>query len=174
MVQLGIDLQAIVACGGRFLADGGSGSGRKFPILVAGAMLQDDALLQFAKEHSLAFAEDVQTFHVGETAPGVWNHGQGGYAAEDLGVPEWGHRHADDPSLDTKAWTGDPYRRCCTANVWLGYVLAARIMGLREAWGHDALFDYVDRYVQVEPNGAWTRSYSPFAERMWDRYRSTL
>ena len=81
--------------------------------------------------------------------------------------------HVDDPSFDRKSWTSDPYRRCCTANVWHGFVLAARIMGLREAWGHPALFDYVDRYMQIEASGEWTRSWSPFAERMWDRYRAS-
>lgn len=171
LVQLGIDCAGIVRNGGRFLADGGSGSGRKFPVLFAGALLQDEELLRLAREDKFAFAEDAQTFVVAETSPGVWNGGHGGYGEDDAGLPEWGNRHHDDPRLDSKSWTADPYRRCCTVNAWLGYVLAARIMGLQEAWGHDALFDYVDRYLQVEPRGSWTRSWNPFAERMWDKYR---
>jgi hypothetical protein len=173
LVQLGIDLYGIVAAGGRFAADGGSGSGRKFPVLLAGALLQDEALLKLAREQKLAFAEDAQTFHVEETSPGVFNRGHGDYGAGDVGLAEWGNRHADDPRSDTKAWMGDPYRRCCTANAWHGFVLAARIMGLRQAWGHDALFDYVDRYMKIETPRAWTRSWNPFAERMWDRYRES-
>ena len=51
-------------------------------------------------------------------------------------------------------------------------MLAARIMGLQPAWAHDPLFAYVDRYAQTEAAGTWTRSWSPFAERMWDRYRT--
>ena len=129
-------------------------------------------MLAFEHEQRLAFAEDSQTFYVAETGPGIFNQGHGGYGADDVGLPEWGNRHAEDPSLDTKSWTADPYRRCCTANVWHGSVLAARIMGLRQAWGHEALFDYVDRYMQVEPKGEWTRSWNPFAEQMWDRYRA--
>jgi len=172
LAQLGIDLAGVVKNGGRFLADGGSGSGRKFPVLFAGAMLQDRELLTLAREQKLAFAEDVQTFYVEQTGPGVWNRGFGDYGPDDQGLAEWGNQHADDPSFDRKSWTSDPYRRCCTANVWHGFVLAARIMGLREEWGHPALFDYVDRYMQIEPNGEWTRSWSPFAERMWDRYRA--
>jgi hypothetical protein len=173
LTQLGIDLYGIVASGGHFAADGGSGGGRKFPVLLAGTLLQDPAMLQLARERKLAFAEDAQTFYVAETAPGVVNQGQGGYGVEDLGLAEWGNRHADDARLDQKPWTADPYRRCCTANAWLGFVLAARIMGLREAWDHPALFDYVDRYAQIEAKGAWTRSWSPFVERMWDRHRSS-
>lgn len=171
LVQIGIDNFGVVQAGGRFLADGGSGSGRKFPVLFAGALLKDDELLRCARQ-GRAFAEDVQTFYVAETAPGVWNHGHGGYTPDDAGIAEWGNRHGDDPSLDSRAWAGDPYRRCCTANAWHGYVLAARIMGLREAWGNEALFDYVDRYMQIEPRGTWTRSWSPFPERMWDTYRA--
>lgn len=172
MTQLGIDLYGIIANGGRFVADGGSGGGRKFPVLFAGTLLQDEAMLTLARERKFDFAEDAQTFYVTETSPGVINQGYGGYETSDLGMPEWGNRHHDDARLDQKPWTADPYRRCCTANAWLGFVLAARIMGLREAWGHDALFDYIDRYAQVETKGSWTRAWSPFAGRMWDRHRA--
>jgi hypothetical protein len=174
LVQLGIDVHGIVQNGGRFVADGGNGSGRKFPLLLGAALLHDEELLRSATDQRLPFAEDAQTFVVAETAPGVINHGHGGYGPDDVGLPEWGNRHADDPSLDQKSWTADPYRRCCSANAWCGFVLAARALGLREAWGHPALFDYVDRYMQVEERGSWMRAFSPFAERMWDKYRPTL
>jgi len=172
MVQVGIDVFGVVDAGGRFVADGGSGSGRKFPLLLAGTALGDERMLRLARERKFAFGEDAQTFYVARTSPGVVNGGHGGYGPEDLGLPEWGNRHAEDPSFDRKAWTDDPYRRCCTANTWHGFVLAARIMGMRDAWAHPPLFDYVDRYMQVEQHGHWMRSWSPFCERMWDRYRS--
>ncbi len=171
LLQVGVDVYGVVANGGSFRADGGNGSGRKFPLLLAGWMLDDAGMLRTARERKLAFGEDAQTFFVEETAPGVFNHGHGGYGADDVGLPEWGSRHADDPSHDHKAWGADPYRRCCSANAWSGFVLAARVMGLRDAWDHPPLFDYVDRYLQVEPRGSWTRCWSPFCERMWDRYR---
>ena len=171
LTQLGIDLYGIVEAGGRFAADGGSGSGRKFPVLLAGALLQDEKLSHCARDRKLAFAEDAQTFYVEQTSPGVFNNGHGGYGASDMGLPEWGNRHADDPRADKKPWTDDPHRLRGTANTWHGFVLAARIMRLREAWGHDALFDYIDRYMQTESPRTWTRSWNPFAERMWDRYR---
>ncbi len=174
LVQLGIDVHGIVQNGGRFLADGGSGAGRKFPLLLAASLLHDAELLRSATLPTLPFAEDAQTFVVAETAPGVIDHGHGGYGAADVGTAEWGNRHADDPSFDQKEWGADPYRRCCTANAWCGFVLAARGLGLRDAWAHPPLFDYVDRYMQIEPRGTWTRAWSPFAERMWDRYRATL
>ncbi len=174
MVQLGIDNYGIVQAGGRFLADGGSGSGRKFPVLLAGALLGDEALLRCAREQRFAFGEDAQTFVVAETKAGTWNGGHGNYGPEDVGLPEWGNRHHDDPAHDNKTWTGDPDRRCCTANAWIGFVLATHAMGLKQAWAHDPLFDYVDRYMQIEPRGEWTRAWSPFAERMWDEHRAKL
>jgi len=174
LVQLGIDVYGVVRSGGRFAADGGSGSGRKLLLLIAGAALHEPRMTALARDAGAAFAEDAQTFYVEVTSPGVVNGGHGGYTMEDVGLPEWGNRHAEDPSLDRKGWNDDPYRRCCTANAWVGSVLAARIMGLREAWGHPALFDYLDRYMQAERPGHWMRSWSPFCERMWDRYRAAF
>ena len=46
----------------------------------------------------------------------------------------------------------------------------ARIMGLRQAWQHDALFDYQDRYMATEPHEGY-RCWDPFTEAMWDAYR---
>lgn len=174
LVQLGLDVYGVVRHGGRFAANGGSGSGRKLLLLLAGAALRDPQLMTCARAKGAVFAEDAQTFYVEETSAGVFNGGHGGYTVDDVGLPEWGNRHADDPSFDRKGWDSDPYRRCCTANAWVGSVLAARIMGLREAWGHPALFDYLDRYMQTEEAGQWTRSWSPFCERMWDRYRASF
>ena len=171
MLQLGIDIFGVVHNGGRFVADGGSGSGRKLPMLLAGTIFRDDRMLGYARTHGDLFGEDAQTFYVRETSPGVFNSGHGGYTAADVGLPEWGNHHADDPSGDRREWGSDPYRRCCTANAWVGMVLAARIMGLRDRWSHPALFDYLDRYMQIEQPGGWMRSRSPFAERMWERYR---
>jgi len=71
-----------------------------------------------------------------------------------------GHRHGDEPRLH-----GQRVARFRAGN--------PRIMGLQQAWGHEALFDYVDRYMQIESKHTWTRSWNPFAERMWDRYRSS-
>ncbi|MCR9246265.1 MAG: hypothetical protein NXI31_14635 [bacterium] len=171
MIQLGIDCYGIVQAGGRFVADGASGAGRKFAVVFAGTLLGDAELLRCARERKLAFAEDVQTFYVESTGQGEVNGGHGGYGPRDIGLAEWGQMHHVSPEHDRKGWTADVYRRNGTANTWVGFVLAARAMGLQEAWGHDALFDYMDRYLQTEPRNSWTRSWSPFAERMWDTNR---
>ena len=68
-------------------------------------------------------------------------------------------------------WDDDPYRRCCSANGWVGNALVARMLGLREAWNHPAFFDYMDRYMASKPTEAWHRSWVPWHAAMWDALR---
>ncbi len=182
MVQLGIDLEGCLRAGCRWPGDGGNGSGRKFPILLAGAVLRDERMLAIGREFVPAapvpgqsgqfFAEDGQTFYVRETEPGVWNGGHGGYRREHDKLPEWGSAHSDRPEEDRAAWAADAMRRCCTANGWVGQALAARVMGLQAAWSHPAFFDYMDRYLQTEPKGEWQRAWVGWHADLWDAYRS--
>jgi len=181
-VQLGIDTHAIVRSGGHFAGNGGHGSGRKFPILLAGAVLHSEEMLavggDFVSERRSSdgpgtafFGEDAQTFFVEQTAPGEFNWGHGGYCAADLGMPEWGFAHTRHPEKDSKGWDDNNYRRCCSANAWVGYALAARAMGLVEAWNHRAFFDYCDRYMQVERRPRW-RAWVGWHASMWERHRA--
>jgi hypothetical protein len=182
MVQMGIDLHGCVRGGGRFAGLGGHGSGRKFPILLAGHLLQDAAMLAVGVDFPSArtsaasgnqyFAEDGQTFYVRETSPGVYNWGFGGYTKDHVGLAEWGFAHADSPDQDRAGWDDNPYRRCCTANGWVGQTLAARMLGLQQAWAHPAFFDYMDRYMKVQPAEAWHRAWAPWHGTMWDAHRS--
>ncbi len=172
-VQSGIDVYGIVLSGGDFPADGGHGHGRKFPLLFAGYMLNEQAIMQSI--NGVMFGEDDQTFYVQETSPGVFNNGNGGYTAQHKDMAEWSIRHVEFPELDDSNWTAN-YRQCCTALSWQGYVLAARIIGLKSLWQHDALFDYTDRYIQVQrsrtQDDAWFLSNSAFSLAMWDMYRT--
>ena len=176
-VQLGIDLYGIVDNGGSWPADGGHGSGRKWPILFAGLMLNNSAMLNIGST-TVRFGEDQQTFYVSQNDVNVtngptWNPDERRGPAEpyttgDIGMPEWGIRHAQSNTWDNKAWNAI-YRECCTANAWVGFVLSARILGMQSAWNHDALFDYQDRYMDVSQS--W-RAWSQFSASMWDTYRS--
>jgi hypothetical protein len=179
LVQFGIDSWGNVQSGCRWVGEGGHGSGRKFPILFAGAMLNDAAMLGVGSYVSYNgpggtsagfFGEDCQTFVVQETSPGVINFGHGGYTTADLGLAEWGFSHVGYPVNDRAGWTTDPYRTCCTANAWSGYVLVTRMMGLVAHWNHPPLFDYQDRYMATEGAG-WRRAWIPFSADMWDAYR---
>jgi hypothetical protein len=180
LVQIGIDFHGNLRGGSYQEGLGGHGSGRKLPILFAGALLGDPGMLAIGETHVTGrevngvnrsyFGEDAQTFYVQVTGPGQVNWGHGGYSPSDIGLPEWGFSHTHQPQQDTASWQGNSYRRCCTANAWIGAVLCARMMGLREEWNHPALFDYTDRFAAIEPAG-WTRSYSGWVGGMWDLYR---
>lgn len=145
-VQLGIDLAGIADNGGSWPPNGGHQMGRKWPILFAGVLLDDPHMKSVGQWNTL-FQEDAQTFVVEETSPGEFNNGNGGYLAQDLGLPEWGIRHATQPSQDNRSW--DASYRSINALSYPGFVLAAHLMGQRDAWNHEPLFDYVDRAVTV-------------------------
>lgn len=213
-VQLGIDLYGIVQDGGEnnWHNDGGHASGRKWPILFAGLLLNDAEMINIGEKSGdylysdgygpnneppdyIHFGEDDQTFYVGDgdiyeppykkyTWHGgfvYYGHGNGSqlrdyleYFEHHRGMPDWGIVHATNPNWDGLNWDA-PYRQSCTANSWAGFVLAAHIMGVKERWNHNALFDYMDRYMKVQEEvvgaGHWTRQQSKFIENMWDAYR---
>jgi hypothetical protein len=180
LVQFGIDCYGNLTNGCHWSGLGGHASGRKLPILFAGRLLGDNAMLAIGQNYvsqrlpsgqtSSYFGEDTQTFVVQQTAPGVYNFGFGGYGPGDVGLAEWGFSHVDSPQNDHAGWTTDSYRICCTVNGWLGNVLAARIMGLTAQWNHQVLFDYTDRYLGIETT-AWHRAWSPWTDAMWSLYR---
>ena len=180
LVQIGIDFWGNVQGGAFWEGVGGHGSGRKFPILFAGALLGDSQMLAIGTTHpserqldgsyTAQFGEDCQTFYVEQTDVNEVNWGFGGYGSTHLGMPEFGFSHVHYPDNDDVAWASNSYRLCCTANAWIGAVLGSHIMGLVDEWNHPALFDYTDRYNSIQLSG-WTRSWSPWVGRMWDLHR---
>jgi hypothetical protein len=183
-VQLGIDLFGIVLDGGQnnWTPDGGHASGRKWPIVMAGIMLDDTDMQNIGPGDGSGqayFGEDSQTFYVAQEDIDMAHDPDPRaeareYEQTDLGLPEWGIAHATYPVADNKNWEAT-YRRCCTGIAWSGFVLAARIMDAKALWGHDALFDYQDRYMQVTAaDGAYPgwRAWDAFSEAMWDTYRA--
>lgn len=186
--QLGIDLYGIVRDGGEknWVANGGHASGRKWPILFAGLVLNDPNMKNigrpdipdYGSSHPeyVHFGEDDQTFYVTQADVDV-THGPAWdpdrrdaqkipYDLGDIGLPEWGIIHADEPERSNKFWS-TAYRQVSSPG-WGGFILAAHIMGAKDLWNHDALFDYKDRYMQVEVD--W-RQTSSFVLNMWDAYR---
>jgi hypothetical protein len=175
-VQLGIDLYGIAMDGGQnnWPPSAGHMNGRKWPILFAGLMLGHSGMSNIGLDKTIEFGEDGQTFYVAQTSPGVYNFGFGGYNASHVGLPEWGTAHSNKPSVDDSTWFGDPYRLCCTANSWWGQLLAARVMGAKALWNHDALFDYQDRYLtenQSRNITDWRLSWSGWQVELWKKHR---
>ena len=169
-----------------WLANGQVNPGRKFPILFAGMILNDYEMLNISDSgvegvgHGnpgyLAFQEDEQTFYVTEenvnisNLPGwdpVFNPGGAitPYSDLEIGLPEWGYRHAADIYYDNYDWYA-AYKS--SSMYWGGFVLAAHIMEMKDLWKHDALFDFMDRFVEDGPF-----SLSPdWNSEMWNLYRA--
>ena len=156
LTQYGIDLYGLVEQGhAGWPAHGGHGSGRKFPILLAGALLNEEKM----KFPQAKFGEDMQTIWISETPPA------GAYTKSWHTKPETavyaGHVGIDGDSVNPgwgpyehlmpSAWKntlGESYRRCCTSVAWVGEILAARLIPeIQTSWNHPQLFAYVDRWM---------------------------
>lgn len=181
LVQFGVDLAGIADHDGHWGANGGHCVGRKWPILLAGVLL-DDAHLKNVGRWSTRFQEDEQTFYVSEetvalTRSSAWNPDKRAprvpYTKVDIGMPEWGVTHAEKPAADNAAWQ-TPYRDV-NGSVIPAFALAARLMGLKAAWNHEAFFDYCDRYMTwKDSNPPVANRPGPFLQGMWDKYRPGL
>ncbi len=202
-VQRGIDLWGMVRAGyPGWYAHGGHGSGRKWPIVWSGLMLGDEEMasptstlpaVQFGEDMHTAYAADVpgggptwwdQSSVVYTGHMGLWE----GAVVSD--TPGWGPYEHLPPEQWLADALGESYRRCCTSIAWAGQALAARIVGAQDAWGHDAFFDYVDRWMDPagdaeyvaaisQANGhdfsgdyaAQGQAWDGLVEAMWASYR---
>jgi hypothetical protein len=176
-IQLGIDIYSYLASGANgWPPDGGHSSGRKWPVLFAGIMLdyapmknigQVSGDYLYAHGHGpgnapsdyIHFGEDGQTFSVAQsdvdiTSGPAWNPDTRTapnypYTSAMLGMPEWGIRYSTAPQQSDASWNAN-YRTIGSGPpAWAGTCLAARIMGVKKLWNYNVHFDYVDRYVAI-------------------------
>jgi hypothetical protein len=183
--QLGIDLAGVADTGGNWICDGGHFMGRKFPILFAGTVL-NDAHMKSAGSWATKFQEDQDTFYVAQTNVDITHSARwvpdyrapsNRYEVVNIGLPEWGIRHETYPERDNLNWTAT--YRLINNQSYAGWVLAANIMGLRTAWNHEALFDYIDRSTAIG-YPPYTSGYNydvyvfgnSFIRAMWKTYRN--
>ena len=178
-VQLGIDYYGVTQSDNDlWRANGGHNSGRKMPILFAGVLLDHDGM----KHVQASFAEDQQTYY-GQGYRGqkaLWRIDPGeSRKHEHLPPQRW-----DGPPFKgaNNGWKSEAYRRL-NGPTWIGQALAARLLGAKRYWNHDAFFDYVDRWVAeakdgtVDPKTLAPASYDPFygagdfVKAMWQAYR---
>jgi hypothetical protein len=162
-LQYGVDLWGAVRGGYPGWAGfGGLNIGRKWPIVLAGVLLGDEAMASPTKSYpKCLFAEDTQTLY-GESWTGAkvvfGGHQEGKGLDYWLNKPptEKGdngpYEHKDPSTWNDKNYQSESYRRCCTSNSWVGYALVIQLMHLEKQWDHDAFFDYVDRWM-YEDNG---------------------
>jgi len=176
-VQLGIDIYSYIESGANgWPPDGGHSSGRKWPILFAGIMLnyapmknigQVSGDFLYSDGHGAGnippnykhFGEDGQTFYVAQSDVDItngpsWNPDTRSapnypYTSEMIGMPEWGIRYSTYPERSDASWIA-MYRTIGSGpQAWAGTVLAARIMNAKTLWNHDSHFDFLDRYMAI-------------------------
>jgi hypothetical protein len=96
------------------------------------------------------------------------------YTNENIGLPEWAIRHATQLYSAALNWDAN-YRQTSTTCGWGGWILAVHIMNAKNLWNHDVLFDYMDRYMDIQLSiygeGSYRRQWTDFSEDMWDTYR---
>lgn len=177
LVQWGIDLYGCAKTGGFWADNGGLNAGRKGGLVMAGLALNDPKILAYANAKGTAprgfiFAEDRQTWYVTQSDVGRTLYTADGrqrdkYIQSDVGIPEWGEKHASNPERDGRNW-GILYRNT-NYIAHLGEALGIRLTaGGYEAWNWPPFFDYMDR--------AWSISsseMSAFPAAMWRAYRNT-
>jgi hypothetical protein len=159
LVQYAIDLWHIAHAGHTgWPAHGGHGSGRKWPLIFTGILLEDPEMVEPSSTFpELRFGEDMHTAYddCWTGANVVYTGHQGLWDGEPVSSqPHWGPYEHLHPSEWYEAFDGhdrfdigESYRRCCTSVAWVGQALAARIMRAEDLWGHVAFFDYVDRWM---------------------------
>src|SRR5271157_2077543 len=172
-VQYGIDLYGCVQAGYGWPAFGGHRSGRKFPIIMAGILLNDSGMKNVSTTYPDEFGEDMQTLYIHHLPPaGTYQQ-----AWQGATVIYGGHYgvHAADSSpvsaglygpyeqLQPANWPiltppgeqlGEAYRRCCTSVSWVGEALAVHLLHSENVWNHTAFFDYVDRWMTEDDTQA--------------------
>ena len=162
-VQKGIDYYGVVRSDSDlWVANGGHNSGRKWPILFAGLMLNHPGMMRV----KASFQEDQQTYY-GEGFGGrtvLWT-----ITARN---PNARHEEADPAAWETfgdrkgnNGLKAEGYRKL-NGPTWVGQALAAHLTGMTGSWGHRAFFDYVDRWWREEEKA------NPFVTAMWKTYRA--
>jgi hypothetical protein len=197
LVQVGIDLLGTARAGFIWQGHGGLNSGRKWPIVFAGIMLDDADLKTPAKSApGVRFGEDDQTAfgpvtYKGKIHERSWSGaraifmGHSPYRMNDMAdhwEKGWGLLDVFPPSEWPKRKDGgdvlasEGYRRANTSPCWVGEALAARIMHAEKVWDHDAFFAYVDRWMteddmplnQAMKEAGW-RDYTQVKARRFGR-----
>ena len=158
VIQIGVDHYGLLRNGHPgWPCHGGHGSGRKFPIVFAGAMLGDEAMANVNQTFpKTQFGEDEQTAY-GDCWTGakvVFTGHSGIDEATGIGRDfvragnQWGpYEHLPPSQWAPEQFRSDAYRRANTSTCFVAQALVLRTMRLEKAWDHDAFFDYVDRWM---------------------------
>jgi len=179
MIQLGIDLHGLAVCGRQWDANGGHFSGRKWPILFAGLLLGDKGLQTLPS--GTLFAEDQQTYF-GKT----WNGQPALFQMVFHTGVKYPYEEKNPATWATEDKFSESYRRVNSVG-WVSNALAVQLMKAKQLWGHDAFFDYCDRYMNEDhsvhldghkgmklaksADGKESGTQDPFVDAMWAMHR---
>jgi hypothetical protein len=199
IVQLGIDnYGCTVATGGleNWKADGGHMPGRGFPILFAGMMLNNSAMLgvmsksgvyaynggDYPPTHPsdyLHFGEQDQCFYVTQhevdyTHSGSWAPDSRvvsyPYNVSDIGNPSWGISHVVHPEWDNN-YINANYRSVNQPS-WVGWIVASLVLRLKPFWNNNALFDAQTQWM-TDPAAETAHSRTTWDQAMYDTYKTS-
>jgi len=165
-VQKGIDYYGCVQSDTHlWTGNGGHNSGRKWPILFAGCILNHEGMMHV----KATFQEDDQTYF------GKGFRGQTALWRISLGNPNKNHEEVDPATWptfgqgDNNGTKAEGYRKL-NGPTWVGQALAARLTGMVDCWNHPPFFAYVDRWVEEEGTRAASNA---FVTAMWEKYRQS-
>ena len=152
-VQYGIDIAGIRAAGGRWYDTGGHNIGRLAPLMVAATALDDASLKARLDGTQLGFSEYCQTFFVTQADVDRVRYTADGrprlpYTSADIGMPEWGETHTDNPTRDGNNWNAY-YRDICGGQL-TAPAMAARVMGIRSLSKWEPMYLYQERHLNYE------------------------
>jgi hypothetical protein len=195
LVQYGIDLYGCARAGYSWPAFGGHHSGRKFPIILAGILLNDSDMKNVSKNYPDAFAEDMQTVYIKQLPPAgsfrqAWQGATviygGHYGVHGDGTPVNAGIYGPYEQLQPAQWPilappgeqlGEAYRRCCTSGSWVGEALTIHLLQGESVWNHSAFFDYVYRWMTEDDTQdvAKIKVQSGFDySASWERQKQTV
>lgn len=174
LVQYGIDIYGLAKNGAQWNNSGGHNLGRKMPLLLAGKVLENDDILAYGdKEQHFIFQDDQQHFYVSQTEVDITNSDAWRpddratltpYTTDDIGLAEWGIHHADEPEEDNANW-GATYRKIC-GYAQTSHILAARLMDIEDDWNWSPVFDYTDRFYELQVD-----EFNSFISTLYEAYR---
>lgn len=148
--QLAIDQHGVFETGGHFDFGGGHGPGRRAPMVVAGHLLGDLVMKNFWLEHTNGKL-------TGESA-------QLGVDAQGTYWREWWPPRSGSTRSDPGSTS---YRTCCTANVWMGHMMAIRGMGLVVEYDVPQAWAWMDAYQAESHSKDYQYAWKPWHRELW-------
>ena len=181
-LQVGIDAHGVIVTGAGGNASDADSSIHKWPVLLAGLLLDDAAMRTNDYRYRTTWmtydiADGLSPYESAIVPRGYTYHGYTVGWRQSPGTQE--HEHLDPATewylvSDGGGAKRESYRGI-NSRSWPGIALAARLMDAVELWNHPEFFEYVDRWMTEAPTEYGTPSVgscgSAFISALWEAYR---